>query len=158
MSEQCERSRLQPGFDLFPALTGKKHPESVLSISLQSTFTGRQHLRVLESHPADTFLTDGFSALMRTFTKPIYFHLTARQRAVISLLLAPRVPPLPPLSRLFTKPVNVSSPPWIRTHSRRVLICSHTLNLKYTNRGTQREIHKPTGESHLSTLDKSQFS
>lgn len=34
----------------------------------------------------------------------------------------------------FTKPVDVPSPPWIRTHNRRVLICSVTLNLKYKNR------------------------
>lgn len=134
MSDKCERSRLKKGFDLFPARSGKKHPESVLSISLHLTFTGRQHLRVLESHPAETFLTDRFSALMRTFTKPIHFHLTARQRAVISLLFAHRVPPLLPLSRLFTKPVDVPSLPWIRTHNKRVLRCSAALNLKYKNR------------------------
>lgn len=139
MYEQCERSRLQPGFDLFAALSGEKHCQSVLSITLHLTFTGRPPFRGFESHPAETFSTDRFSALTRTSTTPIHFHLTPRQRAVISLS-----------SRLTESrccphcPACLPNQPMFRLHPgsetvRQVLIHLVSLDLKYMNREHRRK-------------------
>lgn len=109
MYEQRERSSLQPGLVLGSAL-GRSEAK-MFSITLHLTFTGREPQRGFdESQPLETFLTNRFSALARTFTKPIHFHLMPRQRATISLFLARRVSLLPPLSCLLTKPVDCSVP------------------------------------------------
>lgn len=80
----------------------------------EATFQG------FESHPAETFSTHRFSALTRTSTTPIHFHLTPRQRAVISLsplgsqspVAAPTVLPVCQTSRCSVS--TLDQKPWDR--------------------------------------------
>lgn len=80
-------------------------------ITLHLTLTGREPLRGFESQPVETFLTDGFSALLRPFTQPIHFHLTPRQRAAISLLSAQSPAAAPTVQPVYqTSRYSVSTP------------------------------------------------